>query len=253
MIPKIIHQTFINQNCVDACPTLKKCQDIIKKLHPDFDYRFYNDSSDIHNYIKTNFHERYYEAFSKLPKKIMKLDFFRYFVMYHEGGMYADMDYFFRKPFNLLEESCVLANEWNNTYIGNCLFASEPRHSFWKQVIDVLFEYEKNIIKIKKKPVLRVSGPPFLTSQYNKFNKKNIKLYDCSAFNPIEFDEIKKNIIYELVQNKTTSYNSCTILDHPDLQKFLKGDIKSYGIHICSSTWTNNQVTKLRSKFSKIL
>ena len=179
MIPKVIHQTFINQNCVDVCPTLKKCQDTIKKLHPDFDYKFYNDRSDIDEYIKKNFNKKYYKAFSKLPKKIIKLDFFRYFVMYNEGGIYSDIDYYFKKPFDMLNESSVV--------------------------------------------------------------------------NPVEFDGIKQNIINELAKNKKTNYNSCTILDHPELQKFLKYDIKSYGIHLCASSWTNNQVSKLRAKFSKIL
>lgn len=253
MIPKVIHQTFINQNCVDVCPTLKKCQDTIKKLHPDFDYKFYNDRSDIDEYIKKNFNKKYYKAFSKLPKKIIKLDFFRYFVMYNEGGIYSDIDYYFKKPFDMLNESCVLANEWANLVVGNCLFASEPGHEFWEHIINVVFEYEKNTDEVKKESVLNISGPSFLTTQYNKFNKKNIKLCDSSVFNPVEFDGIKQNIINELAKNKKTNYNSCTILDHPELQKFLKYDIKSYGIHLCASSWTNNQVSKLRAKFSKIL
>lgn len=253
MIPKVIHQTFINQECVDACPTLKECQDIIKKLHPDFTYKFYNDRSDIDEYIKTNFNKKYYKAFSKLPKKIIKLDFFRYFVMYNEGGIYCDMDYYFKKPFDILNESCVLINEWNNKVIGNCLFASKPKHSFWKQLMNVIFEYEKNIDALKNERILDISGPWFLTREYIKFKKKNIKICNSSLFTPIEFDEIKKNIIQELAVNKMSNYTACNILDHPDVRNFIANDMDSYGVHLCTSTWTNNQVSKLRAKFNKIL
>ena len=36
-IPKIIHQTYKNHNLPE---TYKMCQTEIKRLHPDFEYRF---------------------------------------------------------------------------------------------------------------------------------------------------------------------------------------------------------------------
>jgi hypothetical protein len=40
-IPKIIHQTYKNYNLPE---TYKMCQTEIKRLHPDFEYRFYTDN-----------------------------------------------------------------------------------------------------------------------------------------------------------------------------------------------------------------
>ena len=58
----------------------------IKRLHPDFEYRFYTDH-DMDRLMKTEFPE-YYEKFNELPRMIMKIDMFRYFLMYKYGGLW---------------------------------------------------------------------------------------------------------------------------------------------------------------------
>ena len=40
-IPKIIHHTYKNHNLPEI---YKMCQTEIKRLHPDFEYRFYTDN-----------------------------------------------------------------------------------------------------------------------------------------------------------------------------------------------------------------
>jgi mannosyltransferase OCH1-like enzyme len=53
--------------------------------------------------MKKNFPE-YYDKFNELPRMIMKIDMFRYFLMYKYGGLYTDMDYLMFKSFDLLNE-----------------------------------------------------------------------------------------------------------------------------------------------------
>ena len=88
MIPKIIHQTY---KSTELPPVYKQCQETVLKLHPDFEYRFYTDE-DMDRVVREEAPE-YYEAFSALPRMIMKIDMFRYFLMYLYGGLYVDMDY----------------------------------------------------------------------------------------------------------------------------------------------------------------
>jgi inositol phosphorylceramide mannosyltransferase catalytic subunit len=71
-IPKIIHQTYKNHNLPEI---YKMCQTEIKRLHPDFEYRFYTDE-DMDRLMKTEFPE-YYVRFNELPRMIMKIDMFR--------------------------------------------------------------------------------------------------------------------------------------------------------------------------------
>ena len=142
-IPKIIHQTYKNHNLPE---TYKMCQTEIKRLHPDFEYRFYTDE-DMDRLMKTEFPE-YYDKFNELPRMIMKIDMFRYFLMYKYGGLYADMDYLMFKKFDILNEKVVIPcnREDENgepICLGNCIFASQPNHPYWKSLMDTLFTIDR--------------------------------------------------------------------------------------------------------------
>ncbi len=146
MIPKIIHQTYISEGALP--PLFRECQTQVKRLHSDWKYIFHSDE-DILSFIDTKYPE-YKAAFDSLPRKIMKIDMIRYFWMYEYGGMYIDMDYYMIKPFDILNYEIVLpANREDSkgvpTCLGNCIFASIPKHPFWKSVIDTLFTINRSI------------------------------------------------------------------------------------------------------------
>lgn len=218
VIPKIIHQTYKNYKLPE---TYKLCQDEIKKLHPDFEYRFYTDE-DIDNIIKNDFPE-YYERFNELPRMIMKIDMFRYFLMYKYGGLYVDMDYLMFKSFDILDKFVVIPTNKdviNGELIslGNCFFASVPNHPFWKNLIDSL-----HIIDRKSLPydsfdnVIKSTGPLFVFNMYKRYKNKNeIYVPSRNLFHPPTKNE--KRYIKQLKNN------GC------------------YGMHICTGLWLNNKL-----------
>ena len=58
----------------------------------------------------------------------MKIDMFRYFLMYKYGGLYTDMDYYMFKGFDLLKYNVVIPCNKENRYgiptcLGNCIFS----------------------------------------------------------------------------------------------------------------------------------
>ena len=221
-IPKIIHQTYKNY---DLPEIYKMCQTEIKNLHSDFQYCFYTDN-DMDNLIKNEF-SKYYEKFNELPRTIMKIDMFRYFLMYKYGGLYVDMDYLMLKQFNMLNEKVVLPcnrEDENNEPIclGNCIFASQPNHQFWKSLIDTLFtidrtKLEYNIDKNIDGNILG-TGPMFVFEMWRKYKKINQDI--CIT---------KKNLFHPPTQN-----NKCYI------DELRKKDC--YGMHICTGLWRNNKL-----------
>jgi mannosyltransferase OCH1-like enzyme len=219
-IPKIIHQTYKNNNLPDI---YKLCQNEIKKLHPDFEYRFYTDN-DMDNIMKIEFQE-YYDKFNELPRMIMKIDMFRYFLMYKYGGLYADMDYLMFKPFDLLNYNVViptnrdLDKDDKLTNLGNCIFASKPNHKFWKSLMDTLFTIDRKSLPFSGfDDVINSTGPMFVYNKYNEYNeyneKEDIHIPERMQFHP----PTKKNDEY-IAQLK------------------IKG---CYGMHICTGLWINN-------------
>ena len=144
-IPKIIHLIWMGKKTIPDVNLY--CANLIKETNPDFDYILWKDD-DVDKVMKNDFPE-YYDKFNELPRMIMKIDMFRYFLMYKYGGLYADMDYLMFKPFDLLNENVVLPTnrdlDDNNriTNLGNCIFASVPNHLFWKSLMDTLFTVDR--------------------------------------------------------------------------------------------------------------
>ena len=221
-IPKIIHQTYKNHNLPG---TYKMCQTEIKRLHPDFEYRFYTDE-DMDRLMKTEFPE-YYDKFNELPRMIMKIDMFRYFLMYKYGGLYTDMDYLMFNPFDLLNEKVVIPcnredENGNSICLGNCIFASQPNHPYWKSLMDTLFTIDRtklhyNTDKNIDGNVLG-TGPMFVFAMWKKYSKINDDI--CVS---------KRNLF------------------HPPTKKnnqYIEGLKKDgcYGMHICTGLWRNNKL-----------
>ena len=87
---------------------------------------------DIDQFIKTNFQNIIINSINF--RMIMKIDMFRYFLMY-VWRIYVDMDYLMVNNFDLLDYKLILPinredSSGNPICLGNCIFASN-KPSFW--------------------------------------------------------------------------------------------------------------------------
>jgi len=221
-IPKIIHQTYKNHNLPE---TYKMCQREIKKLHPDFEYRFYTDE-EMDWLMKTEFPE-YYDKFNELPRMIMKIDMFRYFLMYKYGGLYTDMDYLMLNPFDMLNEYVVIPcnredENGNPACLGNCIFASQPNHPFWRSLMDTLFTIDRTKLDYATDKNIDSNvlgtGPLFVFAMWKKYSKTNDDI--CVS---------KRSLFHPPTKNNN---------------QYIEGLKKDgcYGMHICTGLWRNNRL-----------
>lgn len=112
-IPKIIHQTYYHKNLP---PEIQQNVDYLKSLNPDWEYRLYDDD-DIEAYIHTH-----YPKLLSIYKRInptygaAKADFFRYLLVYNEGGLYLDIKSSLAMPLSevLLPTDRYLLSHWQN-------------------------------------------------------------------------------------------------------------------------------------------
>jgi len=150
-IPRILIQTWKTNKLPEKC---EKFVDELKKLHPDYNYKFFTDS-DISQFLKDNY-EEYLKTYDKLPLKIQQIDFFRYIAIYHFGGIYLDLDMECKKNMNsMLTHNSVFPvdeyinhingkkpryagfyNDKQNFLVGQYAFAAEPKNKFIKSLID---------------------------------------------------------------------------------------------------------------------
>ena len=98
-IPKIIHQIYWDFSDGISPPSNKWliAQQSWKVYHPDWKYMYWNDIA-IENFIGT-FYPWFLDIFSNYPHPIQRADAVRPFLLYHYGGIYADMDTVCKKSF----------------------------------------------------------------------------------------------------------------------------------------------------------
>lgn len=145
-IPKIIFQTcsFKINNIPDY---IKVHAETWKEKNPNWEYRYFDDN-DCNNFILSNYPE-YYEIYNSIKLPFAKSDFWRYFALYHFGGVYADIDTACLKP---LDEWLDIKKDFitSDNFIPELgqnyeqwAFATSPKNKFIKAIIDeMLFRIE---------------------------------------------------------------------------------------------------------------
>lgn len=136
-IPKVIHQLWKT----DAIPARwQQPARSVKRQHRGWEYRLWTDSN-MDLYVQTN-HPELYPVYSGFDRHIMRVDVFRYVLMYDFGGLYCDLDYEFVRPFDYADTQVVLSLEYDQSYgdevdqVANYIFASVPRHELWKDILE---------------------------------------------------------------------------------------------------------------------
>ena len=87
MIPKIIHQTWVDNNIPDKW---KISSMMWQKHHPDWQYILWTDKM-IRDYIKLGY-PQFLKRFDSYKYNIQRIDMIRYFILKDFGGIYCDLD-----------------------------------------------------------------------------------------------------------------------------------------------------------------
>ena len=212
-IPKIIHQIYWDfyGNNKEIPGEWKKYHLTWKEKFPEPEYtHILWDYDKSRNLIKENYNW-FLETFDKYPKHIQRVDSVRYFIMYHHGGIYADLDCEVRENFykDLDMDNINIAG---NPYGGNCgmnnLMASNKNNEKWKKVFTELENRKNNL------STLNSTGPKVLGS----LNNDNIKILDYKYYNPLKKSSfIKHNInklFFDVSEEKTKTWDIAKVVHH---------------------------------------
>ena len=196
MIPKIIHQTWKNK---DIKPEWKKLQQSWKAHHPDWEYRFWTDE-DNRNFI-SQYYSWFLPIYDAYDRNIKKANAVRHFIMYHYGGIYADLDLECLRPFDELLEGQELVfgleppnhlttpNSRNlDKIVCDAFIASRPGHSFWAHLFNYLVDCQN------ASDVLDAVSVYLVTRAYNTYSEKQkITIFPSEILYPISIKETWEN------------------------------------------------------------
>jgi mannosyltransferase OCH1-like enzyme len=143
LIPKVIYQSWSSK---DLEPALSLNVQNTKALNPEYEYRFYDDR-DCRGFLLEHFGLNYANAFDALIPGAFKCDFWRYAVLYVNGGVYLDMDikplYPFREILNSTDTFVSVADQENGLDMTKGIYqafiASVPRHPILLYALQIAY------------------------------------------------------------------------------------------------------------------
>jgi mannosyltransferase OCH1-like enzyme len=218
-IPKVVYYTFKNDNLPE---NIKEIISNNKKLCPNYEFKFYNDD-DCDLFIKTNFPEIVYNAYRKINPiyGAFKADFFRYCILYINGGIYIDIKSSFTKNLDDVinnNDMCLLdfegrfVEKWRNVNKAReqSVLIYAPKHPYLKTMINVLvhsilseyvpkkinqYNIPEDYTKIK---ILNISGP----DAYANVIKLAISIYN-----------LDNNLHREIIYHDFSMWKTCDYLN----------------------------------------
>lgn len=160
VIPKILHQTWRNE----TIPAVwRDAQQSCLDLHSEEDgweYMLWTDEK-METFMQKEY-EWFMDTFDAYPYGIMRADAIRYFVLYHYGGVYLDLDDGCNRAMEPLLGYPAWVRKTIPTGISNDVMGAAPGHPFFKRVIDELKNYDRNWI-LPYITVMGSTGPLFLS------------------------------------------------------------------------------------------
>lgn len=181
-IPRVIHQTLPDKRHI--APSIASNIGRLQAMNPGWRHVLHDDR-DIPHYIRTHFGADVLKAYESLNPLYgaARADFFRYLLMFQEGGVYLDVKSGCSRPLDsfIRPDDELLLSRWNNrpgqTFAGwgahtddgvpselqNWHIISRPGHPLMQAVIEAvlhnLHRYNMRRHGVGKFGVLRTTGP----------------------------------------------------------------------------------------------
>lgn len=185
-IPKIIHQTYKTE---DIPAEWHSTQESVKNMNPDYEYILWTDKS------AREFLEQHYpwfvSTFDGYPHPIMRADALRYFVLYHYGGFYIDLDIGARASFDPLRQLSSAFYKTNPVGVSNGFMGVCRSHPFMLKLIKSLEHYNRYWF-LPYLTVMYSTGPLFVSILLQGYNwgktiadKSLVRIYPMNDNNSI--------------------------------------------------------------------
>ncbi|KAL8908227.1 MAG: hypothetical protein Q9207_000948 [Kuettlingeria erythrocarpa] len=174
-IPKIIHQTYINESVPEHW---REAQRSCIDLHEDYEYKMWTDAKS-RELIATEY-PWFLNTFDNYSQPIQRADAIRYFVLAHFGGIYIDLDDLFQgcnRRLDPLLSYPAWVRRTAPTGISNDAMGSTPQHPFFLTVIESLRAYDKNW-RLPYITVMYSTGPLFLSVIWKKYMSSGVNTGD---------------------------------------------------------------------------
>ena len=151
MIPKLVHQIFFKlTKDLDDIDIFRDCKWVVEqrlKQYGGYEYRLWSEEEC--NQLITDHYPQFKQLWDDFTQPIMRIDFIRYLILYHHGGIYLDLDMLPLKDFECLLNQPQVFVRWNNCKRKlpyNAVMMSEQHNELFMEIANHSQEsfYEKS-------------------------------------------------------------------------------------------------------------
>lgn len=133
-IPRKLHQTW-KSNAIP--PAWIAHQTSWQTLHTHWSYRLWTDEDN--RQLIAEHYPWFLPTYDQFPRDIQRVDAAKYFILYHHGGLYVDLDsQALRTIDDLLTDGGVVVSRTPDGVIDGAFLASPPKHPFWEQTFSLM-------------------------------------------------------------------------------------------------------------------
>lgn len=174
LIPKIIHQTYINESIpAQWLDAQQSCLD----LHQDYEYKLWTDAKSL-EFIEKEY-PWFAPTFRNYQHPIQRADSIRYFVLAHYGGVYIDLDDGCKRRLDPLLSYNAFVRRTVPTGISNDVMGAIPQHPFFLRVIESLEGANRQWV-LPYITIMASTGPLFLSVIWKKWMGEHTDLQTAS-------------------------------------------------------------------------
>jgi len=176
VVPAILHHIVIGDVNLNERPTWIAARDACLKWHPNYEYRFWNDSS-AEQLIKDEY-PWFLETWNTYTYPIQRADSLRYLVLYRYGGIFLDMDLHCRRSLGPLRRFDFVSPSAYPVGISNGFLMTSARHPFFKTLVEQLPLFNRNFL-LPYATVMFSTGCMYISAQYSLLcHQYNLRILD---------------------------------------------------------------------------
>lgn len=187
-IPKVIHQQWKTNTIPNKFATWRNKW---LQLYPEPEYKHMLWTDTNARELIENYYPWFLPTYDSYEHNINRADAVRYFILYHYGGIYADLDYepivnfYDYLPPN--QVSMVESPYYWNEKTQNCLMSSPQHDPFW---IDLFVVLVKNA---KREEVLEATGPK-MVDEAMEYSVHPAHILPCENFQRVPLGEYDQSL-----------------------------------------------------------
>jgi len=231
MIPKHIYQSWSTTN---LHPSVQMQIDHMKALNPEYQYHLFTHEM-MDNFVHQHFPGEITECYDRLTIIATKVDFWRYLLLYLQGGVYVNMDSAILRPLGELirdEDEAIISVE-NNPFFCQWALIFNKGHPILKKTIEFIVRN----IQTNRYPndIHKMTGPCVFTEAVLYIHGQRHHEYN----NLIELAH--SNIDKTFVDPSSSSSYRIYGIDYNGFLKFKHDDLFLHLLYTNSTNSTNSE------------